>query len=181
MTRNRLGIIPNLHFYCNARITAIKVRILSDDTKNDFLYLQVWRPTTQGSKIYNKIAQVQVSTNDIIQSTYLEANIELIGTKRIVVQSGDVIGYYQPPESRYVVRSIQTPGYALYSFTIDASSVPGPSVNLNKAKLRTGLRQPLIHFTVGKYNMSQCTLFMVHRCLDNEVPRCAKLSHDLVI
>ena len=148
MSRNRLHIVPNLNFYCNARISKISVRLLSDDSQTGILYIQVWRPSSPGSKIYNKIAQVPVTDNDISRSTYLEANIVLTGTNRILVQSGDVIVYYHPPDSRYQVRSIETAGYFLFTFIVDGSYAT--SVNLHKANYINGLRQPSMLFTTGK-------------------------------
>ena len=60
-------------------------------------------------------------------------------------QSGDVIGYYQPPNARYQVRDIRTMGYTLYRY--DGS--PPNSVNLTERDFMVDFRQPLIQFTIG--------------------------------
>jgi len=149
MTRNRLGIVPDLSFYCNARITGINVRVLRDDTnKKGILYIQVWRPSSPGSNIYSKIAEVPVTDNDTDKLTFLEAKIVLTGTQRIPVQLGDVIGYYQPPDSRFQVRSMETDGYVLYTFVMDGFYVK--AVDLSKADYRAPQHQPLMLFTTGK-------------------------------
>jgi len=150
MTRRRLGIVPNLHFHCNARITRIRVRLLPDPNRYDYPYIQVWRPTSKDSTIYTKIAQVQVTKSQITSSTYVEANIPLFGTNRIVVESGDVIGYYHPYDAGYKVRTIRTNGFILYEFeNIDGSTAT--SVDLNYKYNQFGLHQPLIQFTIGKF------------------------------
>ena len=159
MTRNRLGIVPHLNFHCNARITRIRVRLLPDKNRNDYPYIQVWRPSSQDSTIYTKIAQVQVTESHITKLEYTEADIPLTGINRIVVESGDVIGYYHPLDAGYKVRSIQTTGYVLYEFKDDVSNVT--SVDLNNANYHSALHQPLVNFTVGKY----VALSVVHMSL----------------
>ena len=77
-----------------------------------------------------------------------EANIILTGENTIEVQSGDVVGYYHPPDARYRVRTRKNNGYRMYQF--NGSSVP-TSVNLNNANLNNNYRQPLVQFTIGKH------------------------------
>ena len=148
MTRNRLGIVPRLKFTFNARITRIRVRLLPDRQRNDYPYIQVWRPSSQDSTIYTKIAQVHVKHSHITKLEYIEADISLTGLNRIPVQLGDVVGYYHPFDAGYKVRTIDTSGYVLYKFLDDGSAVK--SIDLNNAHVRTNHRQPLIKFTVGK-------------------------------
>ena len=83
-----------------------------------------------------------------------EVNITLpiTGNNTIEVQSGDVVGYYHPPDARYQVRTIRTDGYMLYRFNI--SSVP-TSLYLSDADQNNNNLQPLIQFTIGKYTFSQ--------------------------
>jgi len=148
MTRNRLGIVPRLNFTFNARITKIRVRLLPDKNRNDYPYIQVWRPSSQDSTIYTKIAQVQVKHSHINKLEYIEADIPLVGLNRIPVQLGDVVGYYHPFDAGYKVRTIETIGYLLYEFLDDGSTAK--SIDLNNARRQTNHRQPLIKFTVGK-------------------------------
>ena len=151
MNHNRLGIVPHLSFQCNVRITGIRVRLIPDKDRNNYPYIQVWRPSSQDSTIYTKIAQVQVDESHIVELTYVEANIPLTGNNRILVQSGDVIGYYHPPNARYRVRTIETAGYVLYMFDgVDGSTAT--SIDFNNANHHYGLRQPLIQFTIGKWD-----------------------------
>ena len=149
MTRNRLGIVPHLNFHCNARITRIRVRLLPDRQRNDYPYIQVWRPSSQDSTIYTKIGQVQVTESHITKLQHIEANVPLSGINRILVKSGDVIGYYHPNDVAYRVRSILTTGYVLYEFD-DVDGSTATSVDLKNKYRQLALRQPLIHFTIGK-------------------------------
>ena len=77
-----------------------------------------------------------------------EANIILTGEDTIEVQSGDVVGYYQPPDARYRVRTRINEGYRMYQFY--GSSVP-TLVDLSNANHINNNRQPLVQFTIGKH------------------------------
>ena len=152
---NRTVIVPRLNFTCNGRITNIRVRISSDpdpdNTGTNFPYMQVWRqsPTTQ---LYSLVDQVQIQSSHLnTQLAYLEAIISLTGNSRIQFLSGDVIGFYNPSDSGYVIRDIQTPGYVFYVFEGSSAS----SLDLSTG-IMPDRRQPLIQFTLGKYTDSNC-------------------------
>ena len=125
--------------------------MIVDDNRNrnDYPSFQVWRPSSIGSIIYNRIGEVQLKSNQVTGSgTYQTANIILTDDNTIELQSGDVVGYYHPLQSRYRVRDISTAGYVLYRF--DGSSVPN-SINLrNYDAIGGNSRQPLIQFTIGR-------------------------------
>ena len=142
----RLAIIPRLNFTCNGRITGILARVLSS-LRSDNLLFQVWRPASGDSTIYNKIGEVPLLSSQVTGSgDYQTANSTLTGNNRIEFQSEDVVGYYHPSNSRYLLRDIETDGYFLYRF--DGSPVPS-SVNLESRDFRINFRQPLIQFTIG--------------------------------
>ena len=115
--------------------------------RNEYPFFQVWRPASVGSTIFNKIGEVQLSDDQVTGSSdYRRATIILTGNNSIEVQSGDVVGYYHPPQSRYRVRTIQTDGYILYQF-----SGSHESVDLNNYQNRSNEHQPLIQFAIGKW------------------------------
>ena len=146
---DRIAIIPRLNFTCNGRITSIRARVRFRTDRSANAFFQVWRPSSMGSTIYNKIGEVQLSdeltdlSSDGVQTT----NIILTGINTIQVQSGDVVGYYRENGARYRFRTIQTDGYIQYEF--DGTNDP-TSVNLNNADRNNDNRQPLIQFTFGK-------------------------------
>ena len=149
ISRDKLAIIPRLNFTCNGRITGIRARVSRNSNRSGSTSFQVWRPASVGSTVYNKIGEVQLQSDDQVtgSGTYQTANIILTGNNTIEFQSGDVVGYYRPPESRYGVRIIGTSGYRLYRF----DELPLPtSVNLSNANSSNNERQPLIQFTIGK-------------------------------
>ena len=152
MGRDRLAIIPRLNFTCNGRITSIRARVRFFNNRNDSLFLQVWRPSSVGSTMYNKIGEVQLQSDDQLTGSghFRTANITLTGNNSIQVQSGDVVGYYHPPDARYQVRTIQTNGYILYRFIGSCTSV-----DLNNSFKSNNYRQPLIQFTIGKSACNQ--------------------------
>ena len=149
ISNNRITIVPHLNFTCNGRITNIRVRINGDGTGDNFPYIQVWRlssaPSTQ---LYNLIDEVQIQSSHLsTQLKYQEANIPLTGNNRIQFQSGDVIGFYNPSDSRYEIRDIRTPGYVFYTFIGSTAT----SLDLSNADSTPMGRQSLIQFTLGKY------------------------------
>ena len=143
----RLAIIPRLNFTCNGRITSIKVGLFLSHHRNDYPYFQVWRAESVNSTIYNKIGEVQLQSDDQVTGSGNRptANIILTGNNTIEVQSGDVVGYYHPPDARYQVRTTGTDGYILYQFVESFQSV-----NLSNNVYDENYRQPLIQFTIGK-------------------------------
>ena len=145
--RDKLAIILRLNFTCNGRITSIRARVRLHDNRNDYLFFQVWRASSINSTLYNKISEVQLQSDDQVTGSgeYQTANIILTGNNSIEVQSGDVVGYYHPPDARYQVRTIQTDGYILYRF--DGSPEAVDLSNNNDSKNN---RQPLIQFTIGR-------------------------------
>ena len=146
---NRIVIVPHLSFTCNGRITNIRVRIFDDGTGDNFPYIQVWR-LSPSLQLYNLVDEVQIQSSHVTWLTYLGANISLTGNHRIQFQSGDVIGFYLPPDSRYEIRDITTPGYVFYVFVGSTAT----SLNLSNADITPMYRQPLIQFTFGEYGDS---------------------------
>ena len=144
--RDRLAIIPRLSFTCSGRITSIRARLWFHDSDwaTNYPVFQVWQQA-EGLTMYNKIGEVQLQSDDQLYEVnyYVQiATIVLTGNNTIEVQSGDVVGYYHPPRSRYRVTTIQTDGYILYEFNGSHESV-----DLNNGY---NYYQPLLQFTIGK-------------------------------
>ena len=148
INRDSLAIIPRLGFTCDGRITSIRARVLLIDG-NDYPFFQVWRPVSDDLTIYNKIGEVELQSDDQVttgSNGLLEANIILTGNNTIEVQSRDVVGYYQPPDARYLVINIRFDhGYLLYQF----NGSPLNSVDLSDRNVRLSFLQPLLQFTIG--------------------------------
>ena len=146
--RNRQAIIPRLNFTCNGRIISIRSRMLFEQYqgRTDYPFFQVWRLAVESTTIYNKISEVQLQSDGHAIGSGNYRNIILTGNNTIEVRSGDVVGYYQPLQSHYRVRTIPTIGYILYQF-----SGSHDSVDLNNNIGHTDRQQPLIQFTIGKF------------------------------
>ena len=150
--RNRLAIIPRLNFTCNGRITSIKARIVFDSKRSEYPLFQVWRPASIHSTTYMKIGEVKLQSDDQlseVNDTFKTVTITVTGANTIEVQSGDIVGYYHPPDARFRVLTGITVGYRAYEF-----SEPHESVDLNNTLFNNSnyYRQPLIQFTIGKYD-----------------------------
>ena len=68
LARTRLVIIPRFNFTCNGRITGIRARararVRVSLSNSIYPFIQVWRPSSVGSTIYNKIGEVQLQSDD---------------------------------------------------------------------------------------------------------------------
>ena len=149
--RDKLGIIPRLSFTCNGTIIGIRAKV--HNTMNFMLnensfYIQVWRSSSTGSPVYNKIDEVQIKLDEqlIDNDNYTIVYISLTGNNTLEFQSGDVIGYYHPAQSHYRVADIQTTGYVLYRFNGSSSS---DLLNISQSEAKLNSRQPLLQFIVG--------------------------------
>ena len=109
---------------------------------------QLWHPASPNSSMYSKVGEVELPFGDRIGGFIINhyfANLSL--SSEIEFQSGDVIGYYQPPEARWVIRSIQISGYTSYSRTVTS---PSTSIDISSVGNIESDRQPLIEVTLGK-------------------------------
>ncbi|XP_065904456.1 P-selectin-like isoform X2 [Dysidea avara] len=141
---NRTVIVPRLNFTCNGRITNIRVRISTFSTGTNFPDLQVWRES-QTPQLYSLVDEVQIQLSHLsTQLANQEANISLTGNSRMQFLCGDVIGFYNPSDSGYVIDDIQTDGYVFYVFPGSSAS----SHTLNSGATMFDRRQPLIRFTL---------------------------------
>ena len=150
---DKQAIIPQLNFACNGRITGIRARVRFNSGRRNYLFIQVWRPVSIGSIIYNKIGEVQLESDDQVTGNNNNNRLAIIiltGNNTIEVQSGDVVGYYHPPDSRYRVRIRNTSRYNQYQFNGSPNS---NSVNLSNADRTDNQGLPLIQFTIGKYEL----------------------------
>ena len=143
-------ISPRANFTCNGRITGVSASV--DRTVNGITdpYLEVWHPTTSDME-FNRVDTVQLAESEIVQVendniVYWLLNMSLNGSEIIEFEAGDVIGFYQPPDTRYQMWTIATEGYtASGSDSINSSStlsLVNPDIIINN-------RQPLIQFLIG--------------------------------
>ena len=145
---DKQAIIPQFNFTCNGIITGIRARVRFN-SGIDYLFIQIWRPVSTGSMIYNKTGEVKLELDNQVTGSFNNrlAIIVLTGNNTIEVQSGDVVGYYHPLDSRYRVRIRNTSKYIHYQFNGSPNS---NSVNLSNANRTDNQGQPLIQFTIGK-------------------------------
>ena len=138
----RQVIVPNTRINCTGRITGIAVSMAYGGwLTNNHPSIQIWRPSP-GSSVYNRIYQVAVDFGTSIDGSYYIDNLTVNG----IVQTGDVIGYYQPSFPRRVILNIQTSGYTSYS----SANYPGTTIDINNVDTVLSNRQPLIELQFGK-------------------------------
>ena len=146
--KGRQVIVPNARFNCNGRVTNVAVSMQKSLGTNNPLF-QVWHPTSLNSSTYNKIGEVQLPEG-IFKAVgkgknYHHVSLSLNSSSQIEFQSGDVIGYYQPPNAQRLIWGNQTSGYTSYSSTVTNSTIDINSADNNETNL-----QPLIEVMFGK-------------------------------
>ena len=94
-------VIPGMNFTCRGNITSflLGVDIRKGILLNDHLRVDLWRPV---NNIFRYV--VSLSAGDFSPDGVLRYNL----TTMLTFQSGDVLGVYQPPHSRSVVRLFYT-------------------------------------------------------------------------
>ena len=163
----RQVIVPSARFNCNGRITNVRVSMQSIIFDNNFPLFQVWHPTSPNSSTYNKTGEVQLPAGEFVRvgagRNYHSANLSLNSSNsQIEFQSGDVIGYYQPSNPRWLIWSIQTSGYTSFSNTVTS---PTTSINISNVDNTDTDRQPLIELMFGK--MNKLTVISIYSSLHN--------------
>ena len=146
----RQVIVPSARFNCNGRITNVAVS-MDGEMGSNYPLFQVWHPTSPNSSTYNIIDEVQLAAGNYrnIDGSigYYHISISLYGNRQIEFQSGDIIGYYQPSNSRRLIWNVQTSGYTSYINTVTTSLT---SVDMNNIDTFETNHQPLIRVMFGK-------------------------------
>ena len=140
---NQTVIVPRLNFSCNGWIMNIKVRINLRDDGNDYPFIQIWRPSPH-SQLYSLVDKVQMQSSHYnTEKIYIYADINDINMHFL---TGDVIGFYNPPNSGYQLRRQKGAGYFVYH-VFDGSEVS--QINFPSDTHFDG-RLPVIQFTIGE-------------------------------
>jgi len=144
------AIVPRANFTCNGRITGITASMLSTPYNGSDPFVEVWHPNNPGSDLFDKVGGVRILESEVVEvnnnnNTYWLFNITLNDDDRIEFEAGDVIGYYHPNDTRYIVGSVETEGYTVYY--INESYNPSNATELAGIALQK--RQPLFQFTIG--------------------------------
>ena len=170
----RQVIVPRANFTCNGRITSVSVSMNRVNSGTSDPYLEVWHPQSPGIGVFDKVGEIQLIDNVVAQvgtgSPYWNLNVSIIESDRIEFEVGDVIGYYQPPDSRYQMWTIRTSGYTAYDTPTPSNTSNLVTLNINRVD-----RQPLILLTTGLCKMHfniliclLCTLFIDYNYVHEE-------------
>jgi len=142
--RDRQVIVPQAVFNCSGRVTRIAVSLAYSNSTDDLPVIQIWRPSSPGSSVYNRIVQVQVKDTIVMEGNHSIANTMISDINETEFQSGDVIGYYQPYDS---IWNAQADGYISYTISDANSSIT--AINISNVLWKNRL-QPLIQVIFGK-------------------------------
>ena len=145
----RQVIVPSARINCTGRITGFVVSMMfTGHNTNNFPRIQIWRPLSPGSSVYNSLGYVTTSRGTLIgdfSSGYYLWRMQT--TISFDFQFGDVIGYYQPSRPRRLIWNINTSGYTSYSNNVNS---PSNTIDINDVDHVERDRQPLIELQFGK-------------------------------
>jgi len=160
----RQVIVPNAKLYCNVRVTHIAASLGFGDLGSNQPVIQIWRPSSPNSSVYNRIAQVQVTGETTIEFNHFFVNLSVSNNSDFEIQSGDVIGYYQPIIPRRRIWSIRATGYTSYSNNAVSPATTIDIDNVDNVELDI---RPLIELSFGKYTLCRlnCLLHAVQPLL----------------
>ena len=117
LNANSQVLVPRSTFYCIGRLTGYLISLDQESNGDDYPHIEIWRPVTpsRSDPTYIKLSEYVLTENDITEmNNYYFANVSFAINETTQLRPGDVIGYYQPPSSRYTVWSVNTAGYISY-------------------------------------------------------------------
>jgi len=145
----RQVIVPNATINCNVRITSVAASMnFGGFMPGDLPLVQIWRPSSPGSSVYNRVAQIQLSAGTLLGgiSGYYVTIIQVSDLPDF--QPDDIIGYYQSESPLRTIWNVETSGYTSYSNNVNSPSITIDIDNVDNVETE---RQPLIELDFGKY------------------------------
>ena len=144
-------IVSRRSFSCNGRLTGYLISLDQSNDGDEYPIIEIWRPSDSGLS-YSRISDYVLTENDISErEDYYFANISFSVNETTQFQPGDIIGYFQPPSSRYTIWNVNNAEYTSLS-----------SLNLLRAELllanlfnRENNIQPLIQVLYGMMDNPQ--------------------------
>ena len=150
--RGRQVIVPSFTFNCYGRIDHVMFVIINASHPGDDVpIIQLWRPSSSGSNVYNIIDQTKFLYEIRIEVTQFYLIHAMFKNGQIKFQPGDVLGYYQPSNPRHLLWSINETGYVSYS--INASTAATTINTSNVDYIDDGL-VPFVRVIFGEYDFT---------------------------
>ena len=144
-------IVPSLTFNCHGRIDHVAyVTINASHPRDDVPIIQLWRPSPSESNVYSLIDLIGQFLNEIrIESTQFYYVVAVFKSGQVKFQPGDVLGYYQPSNPRYLLWSLIETGYVSYSIN---ASVAATTINTSNVDYTDDGLVPYVRVTFGEYD-----------------------------
>jgi len=139
--RGKLAIVPSVMFNCSGRVTSIAASMTFENVSGDLPIIQIWRPLSLNSTVYNRIGQVQVTNITRVATNHYFTSFS---SSELEFQFGDVLGYYQSFNSRHLIWNIWEIGHMSY-FTNTSTTTIDVSILRKQNQQR-----PLIEIEFGK-------------------------------
>ncbi len=147
-------IIPDITFTCSGTVTEwiVAAEWKGGGMDVNFPEMQVWRETATGSGVYTKIHETTMSFSE--ENT---AGIYQYTITPIDVQSGDVLGMFEPDKSRLELYYTDTYGPVNYYTSTGKDVIVPPDgnfdINAGGMTVKTQYDLPLLTVTIGKWDL----------------------------
>jgi len=134
-------------FNCSGRVTSVSAGMVSSHASGDLPIIQIWRPSSLNSTVYNRIGQAQFTNTTHVTTNHSFTNITISNSSELEFQSGDVLGYYHSINSSHLISNILAIGHTSYV----SSSSSASTVTIDVMEFtRNYNEQPLIGMTFGE-------------------------------
>ncbi len=142
----RQKIIPDITFTCSGTVSEwiVAAEWKSDD--DDLPEVQIWRETATGSGVYTKIHGTTLSVNEENTTEIYHYTITPID-----VQPGDVLGMFEPDNSRLELYYTNRHGPVNYYMSTDRDVTvpPDGDFDIGDTSVETQYDLPLLTVTIG--------------------------------
>ena len=150
------SVSPHTSFTCNGNVTKWIMRwIPFISSSMNFPELQVWRPSNEANATFQLVGSTAITADPGATRTIADFVFEFTVNPPLPVQAGDVLGIYQPAESRIRLYSgaIQSNEVLFQIVSSSLTIFPEPTL-----AVRSMSRVPLISAEVGRF------LFVLAAC-----------------
>ncbi len=140
-------IIPDITFTCSGTVSEwiVAAQWKGGPMEVNFPEMQVWRETANGSGVYTKIHGATMSFSEESTTGIYQYTITPID-----VQSGDVLGMFEPDKSKLELYYTDTYGPVNYYMSTGKDVIVPPDGNFDIGGMETQYDLPLLTVTIGK-------------------------------
>lgn len=141
-----------INFTCSGSINKWTVGARWNGDRVNFPQLEIWRIQSAGSNVYNRVGSTL--TNGMVENT--NGIYEFVPSPPLNFQSGDILGIFNPANSRLAIYYVDTIGPPNYRISVGTSTTPSTDQFTISGNTASQNDMPLI--TVDTSEFTACML-----------------------